>query len=284
MHTKIFQLTFLWCAMLCLTSCHDTFDEGEPMPPEISVAENVTTDQLTFSFDVIKHKGRFTVEVQKDNDMPSPSIAIQGKHVTIDLISEHTSVVITDETGLPRYVNIHSTHTDLQLTSHIIYQSYGATTRYPNIKFGTGNLKILSQNTQAGVAHADIDKHGALVIRAIKSGKCYFKISDDRGITQNVTVHVNKGWDVTGALLEVESKPQTRLHFSIPYGTGGWKLVSATIQSPLNVLFHKGTDGNTSYHHDWLQLSIPEGTKGQQVYVLKDQSGLEATIKVNVKE
>ena len=52
MNQKIFRMFLIGCVVTCLAACSDTFEEGDPIPPEISVAEEVTTDQLTFSFDV----------------------------------------------------------------------------------------------------------------------------------------------------------------------------------------------------------------------------------------
>ncbi|MFR5270484.1 MAG: hypothetical protein ACLTGI_07640 [Hoylesella buccalis] len=45
---KIFRMFLIGCVVACFAACSDTFEEGDPTPPEISVAEEVTTDQLIF--------------------------------------------------------------------------------------------------------------------------------------------------------------------------------------------------------------------------------------------
>lgn len=61
-----------------LTSCKDTFEEPEPTPPTLSVAPELTTDQLSIAFDVISCKGTFKVEDANRDALTSPKIVIQN--------------------------------------------------------------------------------------------------------------------------------------------------------------------------------------------------------------
>lgn len=284
MNQKIFRMFLIGCMVACLAACSDTFEEGDPTPPEISVTEVVTTDQLTFSFDVIKCKGKFTVETEDTQSPTAPKITIEDHHVTVELIADYTFLKVTDESGLSQHIKIQSTHPDLTTTIYNLSQSYGVRQRYPDLKFGTGKIKILRDNQENGVAKVSIDPDGVLVIESIKPGRHSFQLSDSRGVVRYVTVSVNKGWDVTGSTLEVECQQGKLLNFLIKYGNGGWKLVSAAVETPFNVLAPKGTNDDRTYPYDWLQLGIPQDAKGQLIYKLENSDGLHVTITVSVKE
>ncbi|MFR5270487.1 MAG: hypothetical protein ACLTGI_07655 [Hoylesella buccalis] len=75
-------------------------------------------------------------------------------------------------------------------------------------------------------------------------------------------------------------------NFLIKYGNGGWKLVSAAVETPFNV---PDTKRNKWRLHLSIRLATTKNSKGcpaqgQLIYKLENRDGLHVTITVSVKE
>ncbi len=265
-----------------LSACKDTFPEEEPVPPKLEAEGDVTTDKLTFSFNILKCRGNFSVEVSTADGGLAPQVNIEGYFVTVELVSEFTTVKVTDETHLTSYLRIRSTHPYLVSHSYQIEQAYGATYRYPDIQFGVKPLRLLTANSENKAVYAYIDAEGNLTAKSQHSGRATFLLADARGTVRRVTFEVRRGWDLTTDKLTVECTPGQYINFALKYGQTGWQLASAPNESPFNLILPKGNSDNSSREQDLLQIHIPAEAENSLTYRLKNKNGLAATITVNI--
>ena len=195
---KIYYRTYtqalVWLSLAlttwALTSCKDTFEEPEPTPPTLSVAPELTTDQLSIAFDVISYKGTFKVEDANSDALTSPKIVIHDNHVKVELNQEFTTLKITDASQLPIYLQVHCTHPDLIPVSHSIYQDYGVIS-YHAIKYGVGKNKIIEKTIRGDAAQVSINEKGLLMIKSLKPGRMSFFLTDSRGVVNFVAVSIH---------------------------------------------------------------------------------------------
>lgn len=265
-----------------LTSCKDTFEEPEPVPPTLSVAPELTTDQLSIAFDVISYKGTFKVEDANRDALTSPQIVIHDNHVKIELNQEFTTLKITDATQLPIYLQIHCTHPDLIPVSYSIEQHYGVIS-YHAIKYGVGKNKIIEKTIRGDAAQVSINEKGLLMIKSLKPGTMSFFLTDSRGVVNFVAVSVDKGWDLTSNHVEVEGSPGELLCFSILFGARQWTLTEEGMVSPFNVVINDEKLDHSIFPHPWLQLQVPKTDKDKVVYQLENKDGNRATITIHIK-
>lgn len=287
---KIYYRTYtqalVWLSLAlttwALTSCKDTFEEPEPTPPTLSVAPELTTDQLSIAFDVISYKGTFKVEDANRDALTSPKIVIHDNHVKVELNQEFTTLKITDATQLPIYLQIHCTHPDLIPVYHSIYQDYGVI-YYHDIKYGVGKNKIIEKTTRGDAAQVSINEKGLLMIKSLKPGTMSFFLTDSRGVVNSVTIFIHKGWDLTSNHLEVEGNPGELLCFSILFGARQWALTEEGKVSPFNLVINDEKLDHFIYPHPWLQLQVPKTDKDKVVYQLENKDGNRATITIHIK-
>lgn len=287
---KIYYRTYtqalVWLSLAlitwALTSCKDTFEEPEPVPPTLSVAPELTTDQLSIAFDVISYKGTFKVEDANREALTSPKIVIHDNHVKVELNQEFTTLKITDASQLPIYLQIHCTHPDLIPVSHSIYQSYGVISYYA-IKYGVGKNKIIEKTIRGDAAQVSINGEGLLMIKSLKPGTMSFFLTDSRGVVNSVTVSIHKGWDLTSNHLEVEGSPGELLCFSILFGARQWTLTEEGMVNPFNVVINDEKLDHSIFPHPWLQLQVPKTDKDKVVYQLENKDGNRATITIHIK-
>lgn len=287
---KIYYRTYtqalVWLSLAlttwALTSCKDTFEEPEPTPPTLSVAPELTTDQLSIAFDVISYKGTFKVEDANRDVLTSPKIVIHDNHVKVELNQEFTTLKITDATQLPIYLKIHSTHPDLIPVSYNIEQHYGVIS-YHDIKYGVGKNKIIEKTIRGDAAQVSINEKGLLMIKSLKPGTMSFYLTDSRGVVNFVAVSVDKGWDLTSNHLEVEGSPGELLCFSILFGARQWALTEEGMVSPFNVVINDEKLDHSIFPHPWLQLQVPKTDKDKVVYQLENKDGNRATITIHIK-
>ncbi len=265
-----------------LTSCKDTFEEPDSVPPTLSVAPELTTDQLSIAFDVISYKGTFKVEDANRDVLTSPKIVIHDNHVKVELNQEFTILKITDASQLPIYLQIHCTHPDLIPVSHSIYQDYGVIS-YHAIKYGVGKNKIIEKTIRGDAAQVSINEKGLLMIKSLKPGTMSFYLTDSRGVVNFVAVSVDKGWDLTSNHLEVEGSPGELLCFSILFGARQWTLTEEGMVSPFNVVINDEKLDHSIFPHPWLQLQVPKTDKDKVVYQLENKDGNRATITIHIK-
>ena len=287
---KIYYRTYIqalvWLSLTLatwiLTSCKDTFEEPEPTPPTLSVAPELTTDQLSIAFDVISYKGTFKVEDANRDVLTSPKIVIHDNHVKVELNQEFTTLKITDATQLPIYLQIHCTHPDLIPVYHSIYQDYGVI-YYHDIKYGVGKNKIIEKTIRGDAAQVSINEKGLLMIKSLKPGTMSFYLTDSRGVVNSVTIFIHKGWDLTSNHLEVEGNPGELLCFSILFGARQWALTEEGKVSPFNLVINDEKLDHFIYPHPWLQLQVPKTDKDKVVYQLENKDGNRATITIHIK-
>ena len=265
-----------------LTSCKDTFEEPDPVPPTLSVVPELTTDQLSIAFDVISYKGTFKVEDANREALTSPKIVIHDNHVKVELNQEFTTLKITDATQLPIYLQIHCTHPDLIPVYHSIYQDYGVIYYY-DIKYGVGKNKIIEKTIRGDAAQVSINEKGLLMIKSLKPGTMSFFLTDSRGVVNSVTIFIHKGWDLTSNHLEVEGNPGELLCFSILFGARQWALTEEGKVSPFNLVINDEKLDHFIYPHPWLQLQVPKTDKDKVVYQLENKDGHRATITIHIK-
>ena len=265
-----------------LTSCKDTFEEPEPTPPTLSVALELTTDQLSIAFEVISYKGTFKVEDANRDVLTSPKIVIHDNHVKVELTQEFTILKITDASQLPIYLQIHCTHPDLIPVYHSIYQDYGVI-YYHDIKYGVGKNKIIEKTIRGDAAQVSINEKGLLMIKSLKPGTMSFFLTDSRGVVNSVTIFIHKGWDLTSNHLEVEGNPGELLCFSILFGARQWALTEEGKVSPFNLVINDEKLDHFIYPHPWLQLQVPKTDKDKVVYQLENKDGNRATITIHIK-
>lgn len=265
-----------------LTSCKDTFEEPEPTPPTLSVAPELTTDQLSIAFDIISYKGTFKVEDANRDALTSPKIVIHDNHVKVELNQEFTTLKITDATQLPIYLQIHCTHPDLIPVYHSIYQDYGVI-YYHDIKYGVGKNKIIEKTIRGDAAQVSINEKGLLMIKSLKPGTMSFFLTDSRGVVNSVTIFIHKGWDLTSNHLEVEGNPGELLCFSILFGARQWALTEEGKVSLYNLVINDEKLDPLIYPHPWLQLEVPKTDKDKVVYQLENKDGNRATITIHIK-
>ncbi|EFA97018.1 hypothetical protein [Hoylesella timonensis] len=287
---KIYYRTYtqalVWLSLAlttwALTSCKDTFEEPEPVPPTLSVAPELTTDQLSIAFDVISYKGTFKVEDANRDVLTSPKIVIHDNHVKVELTQEFTILKITDATQLPIYLQIHCTHPDLIPVSYSIEQHYGVIS-YHDIKYGVGKNKIIEKTIRGDAAQVSINEKGLLMIKSLKPGTMSFFLTDSRGVVNFVAVSVDKGWDLTSNHVEVEGSPGELLCFSILFGARQWTLTEEGMVSPFNVVINDEKLDHSIFPHPWLQLQVPKTDKDKVVYQLENKDGHRATITIHIK-
>ena len=281
-YTQALVWLFLALTIWGLTSCKDTFEEPEPTPPTLSVAPELTTDQLSIAFDVISYKGTFKVEDANRDVLTSPKIVIHDNHVKVELTQEFTILKITDASQLPIYLKIHSTHPDLIPVSYSIEQHYGVIS-YHDIKYGVGKNKIIKKTIRGDAAQVSINEEGLLMIKSLKPGTMSFYLTDSRGVVNFVAVSVDKGWDLTSNHLEVEGSPGELLCFSILFGARQWTLTEEGMVSPFNVVINDEKLDHSIFPHPWLQLQVPKTDKDKVVYQLENKDGNRATITIHIK-
>lgn len=287
---KIYYRTYIqvlvWLSLAsttwALTSCKDTFEEPEPVPPTLSVAPELTTDQLSIAFDIISYKGTFKVEDANRDALTSPKIVIHDNHVKVELTQEFTTLKITDASQLPIYLQVHCTHPDLIPVSHSIYQDYGVIS-YHAIKYGVGKNKIIEKTIRGDAAQVSINEKGLLMIKSLKPGRMSFFLTDSRGVVNFVAVSIHKGWDLTSNHLEVEGSPGEHLCFSILFGARQWTLTEEDKESPFNLVINDEKLDHLIYPHPWLQLEVPKTDKDKVVYQLENKDGNRATITIHIK-
>lgn len=251
---------------------------------ELSIGENVTTDGITYEFDVVDSYGKFTVEVIPRYNFASPKLTIDGRHVSVELIDEVTYLKIKDEGGGEKNVQIHSSNENLQYVSYLIAEQYGAIHRHPDIRVGIGKMRVLRGNSPDAAAEMSISHDNVITIKSRFPGTAFFYVADSRGTVRFFQVSVHDGCDITKPVTEIEAKADKILQFAIKYGKGGWKLKEEAVESPLNVIHHAGEDAYFTYEQDFLQLYVPKEATGSVRYTIEDREGLEAEIRIKIKE
>lgn len=275
-----------------LSACRDTIDDSTADQLQLSISERellptaeVMTNDTVYQFDVLKSKGMFKVKVNGGNSYVTPRVKVNGQHVTIGLLSEYTGVQVTDEAGQEISFHIHSAHADLKVQSYLYAVWYGCTFRYPDFKYGLGDMKVLSGNGNKGVAEVSFDKNNVLIVKSKRTGSSYFTVADGRGVTRWLQVAVEEGYDMTTDSLEVTSTNPSSLCFPIKYGkAGGWKLVKSTIPYVHDHVISPSNE-NVLCDYDLLYVYINYPYKNKQYkYYLENKDGSKGVVVVNVVE
>lgn len=281
---ELLHALFFIMLTLFFAACEKNAYDPEIHGLELSIGEKVTTDAITFEFDVVDSYGKFTVEVLPGNEFTTPKLTVDGRHVTVELIDEVTYLEIKDEGGAEKTVRIQSSNETLRYVSNHIWQQYGVIQRYPDLGFGVGKMRVLKGNSPNAAAEMSISDDNVITVKSRFSGTAYFYVADSRGTVRPFRVSVNKGCDITKPVTEIEARAGEILQFAIKYGKGKWKLKDKSAESSFNLVIHAGQNGNTTYEQDFLQLYVPKEATDSIRYTIENREGLEAEIIIKIKK
>lgn len=274
------QKWLFFITVLLLAACTKKLSTpDEPQKLKLSVTdETVYTDGMTYSFDIVSGNGNYRVAVTPLNPYATiPQATLSGEHVKVNLLNERTTVTVTDKDQQIVSFSIISSDKALVVPFCDYSMPYGAISKAKVFTYGGGKYKILQQNGDA--AQVSIDEEDLFSIRSVKPGKTSLLIGDKYGITAEMLVRVQDGWDLTSGELSVTAKGGQLITFPLKYGEGGWKILSPVSDDPFTFVMPKGE----LYEQDLLQVRLPEESKEPVVYTLEDKSGKRAVITIRLE-
>lgn len=235
----------------------------------------VYTDAVEYSFDIVSGGGNYEVELAKNSPHDiGGKVSLTGNRVKVDLVSDATNVIVTDQYSQSIGLTIWSSHKSLQATTHSISVSYG-TYIQRSIDWGNGNYSLLKQFGDA--ANISFDGN-SFIIQSVHPGNATFIVRDQRGTTNAMVVTVGNGWDLNEKELTVTALGGYYYTFPLKYGAGGWKITScpAVLNNAWTVIMPK----DQHREHDMLQIMAPEADFEPLLLKLTDKAGNTATITI----
>ncbi len=274
-------ISLLTLAMGCKK---DQIVVNEPQIEEVlnelkfSVQGAVYTEGIDFEFDILEGNGGYTVSVSPEE---SAKVTILENKVKIDLLSNSTSVTISDKKQKSRSVAINSTANSLSNIHYGIFINSGGTYTMKDLSFGAGGYtieKIKGTSAEVFVLGSDHIK-----ITGLKPGNSYYRIRDSRGSAAPLEVMVTSTFDLTDYHLEIAAVNDQIVSIIIKQGNGNWKLV----EEPLSPIFEKITlmpKADSDKKYDVLQINTSkDDAKGIATVHLKYQAGNTASVTFSVQ-
>jgi hypothetical protein len=285
--------TLLLCSVtLSFVSCSK---DDEIKELKLSTADAIVhTDSIAYAFDIVSGNGNYQVTVDQNGGKSiMPKAVVVGNHVSIDLIQPSTRLTITDAAGQSTNLTIISDNKSLEEIETTVLVSYGYYLS-SNLSWGNGDYYIEGQHDD--IASVNIDKKGHFIVKGLRpNGSVSLLISDRRGTTNYMTVHVGNGADITdkaltysvskGELKDKLTSPikwglKDRLTFPIKYGVGNWKIISCskTFENPFTLVLPK----DKYMEQDLLQVWAPESAEGPFYIQLEDQAKNQVTLTIKI--
>ena len=273
--------TLLLCSVtLSFVSCSKN-DEIKEL--KLSTADAIVhTDSIAYAFDVVSGNGNYQVTVDQNGGKSiMPKAVVVGNHVSIDLIKPSTRLTITDAAGQSTNLTIISDNKSLEEIETTVLVSYGYYLS-SNLSWGNGDYYIQGQRDD--IASVNIDKKGHFIVKGLRpNGSVSLLISDRRGTTNYMTVHVGNGADITDKALTYsvsKGELKDRLTFPIKYGVGDWKIISRSkaFDNPFTLVLPK----DKHMEQDLLQIWAPESAEGPLYIQLEDQAKNQVTLTIKI--
>lgn len=279
MKTKFLSIVGSVCLLAGAMGFVSCSEEDEPkMPVELTLSideKSVTTDQLTYEFDVISGNGDYQVEVANSTGYSQGKATVNDNHITVELVDRDTYLTITDKEGKQKNLTILTTHPSLECNWYQVLAMYGCTYNM-DCEYGTGEYSITKYGSTHAVSLTLDEKHkiGIKTLRPNASEK--WILNDSRGSVLYLDVTVSNGRDITSSEpVEFKAKKTDLIHFPLKFGEGHWSFVSQAEKNPF-ILIMKKTEGMDA---DVLQVKVWEKDEPMP-FVLEDTAGNRANITI----
>lgn len=280
------------CYLLLLTSClfvacNSSDDDKLPEIEEatknlkISVEEHsVTTDDIDFEFEILEGNGEYIITGSKEGDI---KYTIDGNNVTVNLLTNSTTITVTDKKEQRTSFWVYSTSRSLVPTGHTIFMHVDSTSIMDHISFGVGGYTL--EKIKGSSAEATVLENDHIKIIGLKGGNSYYTITDKRGTTASLDVIISPIYELTGNNLAITATNDFVINVDLSWGEGDWEIEGNPTTSPFFdiVSVHKAAD-NKYNEYDSLQINISKNDiKGTANIRLKDKAGNKATITINIE-
>lgn len=218
-------------------------EEDEPkMPVELTLSTNeksVTTDQLTYEFDVISGNGDYQVEVANSTGYSQGKATVNGNHITVELVDRDTYLTITDKEGKQKDLTILTTHPSLECNWYQVLAMYGCTYNL-DCEYGTGEYSITEYGSKHAVSLTLDEKHKIGIKTLLPNTSEKWILNDSRGSVLYLDVAVSNGRDITSSEpVEFKAKKAEQIHFPLKFGEGHWSFVSQAEKNPFILIMKK---------------------------------------------
>lgn len=287
----------LWgmAAAMMLTSCNgNLWDKEKDLTLHLDFPEENTynlsqdlqtytvyTDVLTYSFDIVSGAGGYAVTVEdyvyipgKEISLPAGRATLDGKTVTVELLTDAVDVVISDKAGTEAHVWICSSNSALKHFGWNASIPYGGPSRN-DIGFGAGAPYKIVYYSDASAE--DVAIEGSLLKTGdLRPGRHWYLISDCRGTVRKFEVNVRGGFDIEGENLTVSSKADMRLTFPFKWGRG-WKVVEG--ETGPETFVYNISHGRDTFFQDTFVVHIG-AESASWTFVDKDGKKAELTIEI----
>jgi hypothetical protein len=285
----------LYCLMaaaatICFAACEKTdetpSEKTDETPSELcfSVNEsNVSTDGIEYSFDILSGAGGYDAQINCINEYDEYATAtVSGNTVTVQLVSNATSVKVTDKAGHERDLVIWSTNSTLQQGSHLISFGYGfdCTGKFT---FGSGEGYSIIETRGDRYVTLTVDENGDYhAIGLHPGGSTTFVVRDGRGTVNNVNVGVRNGWDLEESSMTVNALPGYIYTCRLKWGEGNIRITDSSdeVKSPFLLIDNAKDFGPNKV----LQVRVNDGATGEFFVELTDAANNKARLTLVVDE
>ena len=281
------QFLFIYAVLSLTYACSSPSEEIQPeeitKELKLSISEELVTDTLAVSFEVLQGNGEYLATVSKTAGEQDANVMITGNKISLELLTgKAVELTITDKQLKTTTVKLRSTAESLKPVNFGLHLSEGQTYLMQDVHFGSGGpYSIKSYRGDASMA--TIEATG-IKVTSNKLGNTYYILKDKRGMVSFFDVSTILVADLSNNHLELEGNNTMSAHVNMPKNTD-WHILSSTGKVTETVKIERPIDPKTGSPVDFqvLFINTSDDGKGKDTITLKNKAGDLAVVSILVR-
>ena len=279
----LFIYAVLFLTYACSSPGEDIEPEVETKELVLSIPQELLTDKLAVTFEVLAGNGEYVGRVSETAGEPDAKVSITGNTIRVDLLTQKVvELTITDKQLKTTTVKLRSTDESLKVANFGLHLSQGQTYLMTGVEFGAGGPYTI-KSYRGDASTATIEANG-IKVTSHKLGNTYYRLKDKRGMVAYFDVSTVLVANLIDSHLELEGKNTMSAQINLPKNTD-WHILKSTSKVIESVKIERPIDPKTASHVDFQVLFIntaDEGT-GTDTVTLENKAGDTAVVSILVR-